>query len=46
MDTIPFMALKRLIISQGVPKEEANRSPGKGFLKELALKHGCKIRFA
>ena len=42
------MALKRLVIEHGVPKGEANAgAPTKGYLKELAIKHGCTgLRFA
>ena len=45
LEAISYMALKRLVISKGVPKAEANTVPGKGHLKELAIKHSCKLRF-
>ena len=47
LDTIGYMALKRLVIEKGVPKAEVNSGPPtKGALKELAQKHGCGLRFA
>ena len=46
LDTIGFMALKRLVIANGVPKKEASDTPTKGGLKELAIKHGANLTFA
>ena len=39
------MALKRLVIANGVPKAEASAVPTKGALKELAEKYGAKLVF-
>ena len=45
LETIGYMALKRLVIEAGVPKAEASMVPGKAHLKELAVKYGCAITF-
>jgi hypothetical protein len=45
LESIGYMELKRKVIACGVPKGEANAKPSKAYLKELALKHGCKLRF-
>ena len=45
LESIAYMALKRLVIAKGVPKAEANCVASKGQLKELATKHGAKLRF-
>lgn len=45
LDSVGYMALKRLVIAKGVPKVEASTVPGKAHLKELAIKYGCAIQF-
>ena len=45
LETIGYMALKRLVIAHGVPKAEASAVPTKGALKELAIKHGAALTF-
>mmetsp|Transcript_31044 Transcript_31044/g.97256 ORF Transcript_31044/g.97256 Transcript_31044/m.97256 type:complete len:563 (-) Transcript_31044:46-1734(-) len=45
LESIGFMALKRLVIANGVPKAEASAVPTKGALKELAEKYGAKLVF-
>ena len=45
INTIGFMALKKLLIARGVP-EKAVSVPNKFALKEVAMKHDVKIEWA
>ena len=45
LESIGFMALKRLVISHGVPKERASAVASKGHLRELAVQFGAPLRF-
>ena len=46
LESIGYMALKRLVIAHGVPKDKASAVPTKVHLKELAEKYGAPLRFA
>ena len=46
VETMSYMALKRLAIEHGVPKKRASEKPGKAYLKELCIEYGCNITFA
>ena len=45
LESVGYMALKKLVIAHGVPKAEASQRPTKAGLKELAQKHGANITF-
>ena len=44
LDDIGYMALKRLVISAGVPQTEASAVMTKAGLKALAERHRCDLK--